>query len=70
MSSIENKLSSSIIEASAKLADESIAEFESYIQEHLPEGLNSKLSRHERSLLKTYIMWADDRPQTLSDGPR
>ena len=68
MSSKENKLSSSAIGASAKLADESIAEFDSYIQERLPEGLNSKLSRHERSLLKTYIMWAAaDRAQSPPD---
>jgi hypothetical protein len=51
----------------AKKADESIDRFEKHIETSLPEGLNSKLSRPERSILKTYIMWMADQQPTESN---
>lgn len=57
MSDTNSELSSSPLEDSAKRAEESIGEFEAHLVNSMPEGLNSRLSRHERALLKTYIMW-------------
>lgn len=51
----------------AKKADESIDQFEKHIEKSLPDGLNSKLSRPERAILKTYIMWLHDQQPTQSN---
>lgn len=45
------------LESLAKKADESIDEFEAHLIKSMPNGLNARLSRPERAILKTYIMW-------------
>ena len=58
MSGTDNQSPKDSIENLAKRAEESIGEFEAHLMSTLPPGLNSSLSRHERAMLKTYLMWA------------